>query len=59
LLSALIIEFLKRYDINPVYVGFISDRYEFRTERAIQEHYLKDSQKNRMIDYLFFFHKNY
>lgn len=49
--TALIIEYLKLHDVDPVYVGYISDRYEFRTERAIQEYYLKGSQKNRMIDY--------
>ena len=49
--TALIIEVLKRHGINLAFVGFSSDRYEFRTERAIQDHYLETSQNSKMIDY--------
>jgi len=49
--TALIIEIVKRQGIKLSYVGFTSDRYEFRTERAIQNYYLENSDDNNMIDY--------
>jgi len=49
--TALIIEILKLHGIKLLYVGFTSNRYEFRTERAIQNYYLENSYGHRMIDY--------
>lgn len=49
--TALIIEILRAHGIKLLYVGFTSERYEFRTERAIQNYYLEDSNDCKMIDY--------
>lgn len=39
--SSLFAELLLHVGMEPVFVGFSSDRYEFRTERVIQEYYKK------------------
>ncbi len=39
--TSIVIEVLRSAGANLVLIGFISDRYEFRTERAIQEFYLR------------------
>lgn len=37
--SSLIIEFLLKFNIKPVLIGYASNEFEFRTERKIQEYY--------------------
>lgn len=45
--TSLIIELLKICNIKPILIGIVSDKYEFRTERFIQNYYL--SQNNKTI----------
>lgn len=39
--SSLLTELLCHVGLEPILIGFSSDRYEFRTERAVQRHYLE------------------
>lgn len=53
--SSLIIGILRHVGIEPVLIGMSNDRYEFRTERIIQEILLDGSSNNQLIsddDYL-------
>jgi hypothetical protein len=53
--SSLIIGILRHVGIEPVLIGMSNDRYEFRTERIIQEILLNGSSNNKLIcddDYL-------
>lgn len=43
--TAIIIELVRAAGGRPVLVGFFSDRYEFRTERAVQNLYLSGPEK--------------
>lgn len=49
--TSVIIEFLTKNRIDFFLIGFTSDRWEFRTERAIQEHYLKLNPAHKTFSY--------
>ena len=49
--TSLIIAILKEVNIAPVLIGLESQRYEFRTERAIQNYYLNQVKQGVLIDY--------
>lgn len=49
--SSLVIGLLRFLDIPHFLVGMVSSRYEFRTERAIQEHLLSRSGSGALVDY--------
>jgi hypothetical protein len=48
--SSVIIGVLKHFKINPFLIGFKCDRYEFRTERIIQDFYVSNSSNSFLID---------
>lgn len=48
--SSLIISILRKNGIDPFLIGFTSDRYEFRTERHIQELYEKQAIECKLIN---------
>jgi hypothetical protein len=48
--SSLIISILRQNGIEPFLIGFSSNRYEFRTERHIQELYKNESVEYELID---------
>jgi hypothetical protein len=45
--SSLIIEALLKFGVDPILIGFSSEKYEFRTEREVQKVY--ESKVNRSI----------
>ena len=47
--SSLIIGILRNVGIEPVLIGLSNDRYEFRTERIIQEILLDGLSNNQLI----------
>jgi hypothetical protein len=49
--SSIIIEFLLRHGFNICLSGFTSDRYEFRTERKIQEYYFSKVKSSTSLSY--------
>jgi hypothetical protein len=49
--SSLIIETLLKFGVDPVLIGFSSDKFEFRTERVIQNIYEKRVKNSIMIKY--------
>lgn len=49
--SSLIIEALIKFGIKPVLIGFSSDKFEFRTERYIQENYRKRLEESILLKY--------
>lgn len=49
--SSIIIEFLLRHGFDICLSGFISDRYEFRTERKIQEYYFSKVNSSISLSY--------
>lgn len=49
--TSLIISLMRAADLNPVLIGLRSERYEFRTERVIQEAYLSLSVEGKVINY--------
>lgn len=49
--SSLIIEGLMKFKIDPILIGFSSDRFEFRTEKIIQNHYKNKVSKSIILKY--------
>ncbi len=49
--SSLIISLAKEIGIDPILIGFKSDRWEFRTERQIQNLYASSVKRSHLIDY--------
>lgn len=49
--TSLIIESLRYLNIDISLIGFVSDRYEFRTERIIQDKYEKEFKNTLCIPY--------
>jgi hypothetical protein len=49
--SSLIIGLMRFLNIPHFLVGMVSSRYEFRTERAIQEHLLSRNGSGELVDY--------
>ena len=49
--TSLIIGALRFLGINPILIGFKSDRYEFRTESIVQDRLLQNSSKGLLIDH--------
>lgn len=49
--SSLIIEALLNFGIDPVLIGFSSDKFEFRTEREIQKLYLNRVNDSILLKY--------
>lgn len=47
--SSLIISILHHFDIEPVLIGMYNNRYEFRTERIVQEILKKRALENSLI----------
>ena len=47
--TALIIVLLRAFGIEPILIGIESSRYEFRTERAIQEYFRSTARQARLI----------
>ena len=49
--SGLIISLAKEVGIDPILIGFKSNRWEFRTERHIQNLYASSVKRSQLIDY--------
>jgi asparagine synthetase B (glutamine-hydrolysing) len=49
--TSIIIEFFLKKKIDFHLIGFISDRWEFRTERAIQEYYINKIKNHTLFSY--------
>lgn len=49
--SSLIIEALLKNNIDPILIGFTSDKFEFRTERIIQDYYKKKVSDSILLKY--------
>jgi hypothetical protein len=49
--TSIIISLLRETGIDPILLGLCSDRYEFRTERVIQNWYLRNCSAGKLIDY--------
>ena len=49
--SSLIIESLLKFGIEPVLIGFSSEKFEFRTERIIQKIYEKKVKESLLLKY--------
>ena len=49
--TSLIISLLRAAGMDPILIGLCSDRYEFRTERVIQNLYLSNCSAGKLIDY--------
>jgi hypothetical protein len=49
--TSIIIEFLLKKNIDFHLIGFVSDRWEFRTERAIQEYYISKIKNHTIFSY--------
>lgn len=49
--SSLVIEGLLKFKIEPILIGFSSDRFEFRTERIIQKYYQNKVSKSILLKY--------
>lgn len=49
--TSLVIEYFLGKKIDISLIGFISDRWEFRTERAIQEYYLNRVENYELLSY--------
>jgi hypothetical protein len=49
--SSLIIGMLRHFDIPHALIGMATDRYEFRTERSIQETLASSCEYVRLVDY--------
>jgi hypothetical protein len=49
--TSVVIEFFRKHKINCHLIGFTSNRWEFRTERAIQEYYLEKNNTHTTYSY--------
>ena len=47
--SSLIISILRNFDIEPVLIGMYNNRYEFRTERIVQENLKKSALEYSLV----------